>query len=145
MREQRAIDSLTGLIRARQSEIDRATLDLARQESQRQHQLQNLSALQCLMEGVTGMPNLSQSLVAQNHLQYQEALSNVIALHLDALRTHEEGMQVNRQLRAAQMIRCDVWRHELAKRQAALTTARVRAEQRTQDELAIQAWRHAPI
>ncbi|RRW88805.1 hypothetical protein EGJ54_24350 [Pandoraea apista] len=120
-------------------------MDLARQESHRQRQLQNLNALKCLMEGVAGVPNLSQSFVAQNCLQYKEALSHVIVLHRDALRAHEESMQVNRQLRAAQMIRCDVWRHELAKRQAALTTARQRSAQHAHDEIATQAWRHAPI
>lgn len=145
MREQRAIESLTGLIRVRQAEIERATSDLARQESERQRRVHNLNALECLKEGVAVTPNLSQSLVTQNCQQYQETLSNVILLHRDALRAHEEEMQLKRQLRAAQMIRCDVWRHELAKRQATLASARQRAEQYAQDELAIQAWRHAPV
>jgi len=145
MREQRAIESLAGLIRVRQAEIDRATSDLARQELERQRHVHNLNALRCLRESAIGTPDVSQPLVAQNRQRYQETLSSVIVLHRDALRVHEENMQVNRQLRAAQMIRCDVWRHELAKREAALTIARVRAEQHAQDELAIQAWRQAPI
>lgn len=140
MNDGRTIASLAGLVRAREAEIDRIAADLARQEAIRRRHQNSLGALRALLDGAARPSGSASAAMAQNDWRYRQALRDTIARQRETLRMHEEDMQLSRQLLAAQMARCEIWRRELARRRCALATVRQRAEQRAQDALAVQVW-----
>ncbi|AIO69719.1 hypothetical protein [Burkholderia oklahomensis] len=141
MNAPRMVKCIAGLVSIREAEVEKLTASLARQESVRARFHRNLHAMQTLFDAAGGAPAQAvPPTLLHNQAGYRLAMLDMMQAHRTALRAHEEHMQVERQLLAATAARCEMWRRELRKRERRLDAARERGEQRSQDELAAQAW-----
>jgi flagellar export protein FliJ len=133
------IRSLSTLVELRSREVERLQADTAAKAAVRQRYQNNLQRLEslCTDSGASGALPLALSANCGN---YKQAVMETADTHRLELSLHEADMAVTQRALTAAWCKQQVLGKVLDQQQLCVMNAREKAEQKRQDELAMQMW-----